>query len=142
MSAIKSEQEWRHKLKPQAYAVLRQKATEQPFSGIYNDFFDNGDYHCGACGQSVFSSNQKFASSCGWPSFEEALDGRVSLLADKSHNMERIEVVCSNCGSHLGHVFDDGPTQTGQRYCINSLSLNFQPKKTKILETIFTNNKI
>ena len=125
MLATKPDKEWREILNDEEYKILRQKATEVPFSGEYNDFFETGVYNCKACGQSIFSSSQKFASSCGWPSFESTLDKATFAIPDFSHEMERTEIICSHCGSHLGHLFNDGPTQTGQRYCINSLSLEF-----------------
>jgi peptide-methionine (R)-S-oxide reductase len=108
------------------YHILREKGTEPPFSGEYNVHFEEGVYTCGACHVPLFSSDQKFESGCGWPSFDKAIQGAVTYILDKSHGMIRTEIVCSNCGSHLGHVFNDGPTQTGQRYCVNSLSVKFK----------------
>ncbi len=125
----KSEAEWQAELTPQQYAVLRQAGTERPFSGEYVHNKADGVYRCAACGAALFSSDTKFESGSGWPSFWDMLeDGSVSLKQDASHGMVRTEVVCARCDSHLGHVFDDGPRETtGLRYCINSLSLDFEP---------------
>lgn len=126
----KTEAEWRQQLTPQQYSVLRQKATERPFTGEYVNTKAEGTYNCAACGQALFASNTKFESGTGWPSFWDVIEkGNVELIHDNSHGMRRTEVVCSRCGSHLGHVFDDGPSETtGLRYCINSVSLNLQKK--------------
>ena len=124
----KTEQEWREELSPERYNVLRQAGTEPPFSGEYTYSKDDGMFRCGACGNALFSSDSKFDSGTGWPSFTEpAVAEAVELKEDSSHFMRRTEVLCANCGSHLGHVFDDGPGPTGQRYCINSLSLDLEP---------------
>lgn len=122
----KSEAEWKEQLGSERYKILRQKGTEFPHSGKYNLHFDKGTYACGACGEPLFASDSKFNSSCGWPSFDDALPGKIEYVKDTSHGMIRTEILCANCGSHLGHVFDDGPTQTGQRYCVNSLSVDFK----------------
>jgi peptide-methionine (R)-S-oxide reductase len=122
----KTEAEWREQLTPEQYHVLRQQGTEYPFTGKYWNMKEDGTYTCAACGQELFRSDTKFDSGCGWPSFYDALEsGNVEARVDTSHGMERTEVVCSRCGGHLGHVFDDGPAPTGLRYCINSASLQF-----------------
>lgn len=123
-----SESEWREKLSEEQYRVLREKGTEAPHSGKYNLHFQNGEYRCAACNNQLFESNQKFESNCGWPSFDDAIDGSIEYVQDRSFGMLRTEILCANCGSHLGHVFDDGPTETGQRYCVNSASIDFEPK--------------
>ena len=124
-----SEDEWRRRLTPEQYRVLRGKGTEIPFTGklLFNK--EKGVYVCAACGAELFSSDTKYDSSCGWPSFYAALKDRVELHEDKSFGMVRIEVTCKRCGGHLGHVFDDGPEPTGKRFCINSVSLDFKPGK-------------
>ena len=127
----KTEEAWRRELSPMQYAVLREKGTERAFSGEYDHLFEAGTYACAACGLELFASDTKFDSGCGWPAFYAARAGdRVKLTADDSHGMHRVEVTCARCGGHLGHVFDDAPDKpTGQRYCINSVSLKFEPKK-------------
>lgn len=120
-----NEQEWREKLTPEQYKVLREKGTEAPFSGKLLHEDRDGMFKCAACGNPLFGSSAKFDSGTGWPSFDQALPGAVKEITDTSHGMVRTEVVCAQCGSHLGHVFDDGPTTTGQRYCLNSVCLDF-----------------
>ena len=122
----RNEDEWKEVLTPEQYDVLRQRGTEAPFTGELLKEGRDGMFHCAACGQALFSSDAKFDSGTGWPSFDEALPGAVEYVRDASHGMERNEVVCSKCKSHLGHVFDDGPTDTGKRYCVNSVCLGFE----------------
>ena len=125
----KTEAEWRKELTPMQYAVLREKATERPFSGEYEHEHRKGTYTCAGCGQTLFESDAKFDSGCGWPSFTApAADSHVDEERDVTHGMIRTEVLCSKCNGHLGHVFDDGPGPTGLRYCINSAALKLQPK--------------
>jgi peptide-methionine (R)-S-oxide reductase len=125
----KSDVYWRQKLDPEQYRVLREKGTEAPFTGILTDNFESGMYECAGCGTSLFSSDAKFHSDCGWPSFDRSIgqNKNVELREDLSHGMVRTEVLCRVCGGHLGHVFEDGPKETtGQRYCINSAALQFK----------------
>lgn len=121
----KTEQEWEEQLSPEEYKILRQKGTEFPHTGKYNLHFDDGVYKCKGCGQVLFESESKFKSNCGWPSFDNAIDGTIEYVKDTTHRMVRTEILCSNCGGHLGHVFDDGPTETGVRFCVNSASIDF-----------------
>jgi peptide-methionine (R)-S-oxide reductase len=121
----KSDDEWREELSPERYAVLREAATEAPFSGSLLDVDADGVFTCGGCGQRLFSAAQKFDSGCGWPSFDACAPGTIVELVDRSLFRERIEILCSKCGGHLGHVFNDGPTPTGLRYCVNSLAIDF-----------------
>jgi peptide-methionine (R)-S-oxide reductase len=127
----KSDAEWQQQLTPQQYAILRQKATERPFTGEYVHTKTAGTYQCAACGQPLFASDTKFESGTSWPSFWDVIEqGNVDLIEDTSHGMHRTEVVCGRCGSHLGHVFEDGPRETtGLRYCINSAALSLDAKK-------------
>ncbi len=125
---VKTEEEWREQLTPEQYEVLRRKGTERAGTGKYAYSKDDGMYRCAACGAALFSSDAKFESGTGWPSFTEpAVAENVELAPDRSLFMVRTEVKCRNCGSHLGHVFDDGPGPNGQRYCINSLALDLEP---------------
>lgn len=128
----KSEEEWQKELTPDQYMVLRQKGTERPWTGKFNEHFEPGTYSCAGCGNELFNSDTKFESHCGWPSFYEVLDkSKVREIRDTSHGMDRTEIVCAKCGGHLGHVFNDGPNPTGLRYCINSVSLEFEGDSTQ-----------
>ncbi len=123
----KTEDEWKEKLTPEQYEVLRKKGTEAPFVGQYVHNKDKGTYACAACGSQLFSSDTKFESGTGWPSFDKALPGAVEYHKDSEYGMERVEVTCAKCGGHLGHVFEDGPKETtGKRYCINSCALQLK----------------
>ena len=126
----KTETEWQTHLQeknaePGALQVTRHAATERPFTGKYNAHWADGSYHCICCGNKLFDSGTKFDAGCGWPSFSQAVPGAIKEVVDQSHGMRRVETVCAECGSHLGHVFEDGPTDTGLRYCMNSASLDF-----------------
>jgi peptide-methionine (R)-S-oxide reductase len=123
-----SEEEWKKTLTPEQYRVLRGKGTEMAFTGDYLHEKADGTYACAACGNPLFSSETKFDSGTGWPSFDDALPGATQTHQDTSHGMARTEIICARCGSHLGHVFDDGPTKTGKRYCINSVCLDLEQK--------------
>lgn len=124
---MKSEEEWKKELTPEQYHVLREKGTERPFTGKFYLNNESGIYVCAACGNELFTSDMKFDSGCGWPSFDREIPGgKIITHRDTTHGMIRTEIVCANCGSHLGHLFDDGPTDTGMRYCVNSVSLDFK----------------
>jgi methionine-R-sulfoxide reductase len=126
----RTEEEWKAALTPQQYHVLREKGTDAPFTGKFTYNKEKGTYYCAACGNELFTSDMKFDSSCGWPSFDKEIEGgKIKTQKDTSFGMVRTEILCGKCGSHLGHLFDDGPTVTGQRYCVNSTSLDFKKEK-------------
>ncbi|MGA9269319.1 MAG: peptide-methionine (R)-S-oxide reductase MsrB [Lutimonas sp.] len=123
---VKTEAEWKEVLTPEQYYILRQKGTDMPGDGGYTKHFKKGTYHCAACDAQLFESGTKYESHCGWPSFDDAIDGAVEYSVDRTHGMIRTEITCTKCGGHLGHVFDDGPKDTtGKRYCVNTTSLRF-----------------
>jgi peptide-methionine (R)-S-oxide reductase len=127
---VKTDAEWKQILDPEAFRVLRQSGTEYPGTGKYNLMDEPGKYYCKGCNTYLFSSDQKFGSSCGWPSFYDVQEGAIDYITDNTLGMRRVEVRCAKCGGHLGHVFEDGPRdKTGKRYCINSVALNFVPIK-------------
>jgi peptide-methionine (R)-S-oxide reductase len=129
---VRTEAEWKKILTPEQYHVLREKGTDAPFTGKLTYNKEKGYYNCAACGNELFTSDMKFESHCGWPSFDKELEGgRIKTVTDTSHGMVRTEILCAKCGSHLGHLFDDGPTKTGLRYCVNSTSLEFKASSPK-----------
>ncbi len=125
----KTDAEWKAQLDPMQYQVARQAATERPFTGKYWDHWEAGQYNCVGCGTPLFEADTKFDAGCGWPSYSASINSEVvERVVDRAHGMVRVEVRCNNCGSHLGHVFEDGPEPTGERFCINSAAINFAPK--------------
>ena len=123
-----TEEEWKKKLTPEEFHILREKGTERPFTGEYDKFYKEGTYKCAGCGTELFTSSSKYDSGCGWPAFYEAMPEKIQESADNSFGMTRVEITCENCGGHLGHVFNDGPEPSGLRYCVNSISLDFDSK--------------
>ena len=123
-----TEEEWKKKLTPEEFHILREKGTERPFTGEYDKFYKDGTYKCAGCGTELFTSSSKYDSGCGWPAFYEAMPEKIQESADNSFGMTRVEITCENCGGHLGHVFNDGPEPSGLRYCVNSISLDFDSK--------------
>lgn len=122
----KTDEEWKATLTPEQYFVLRQKGTDRPSDSGYTSHFEKGTYHCAACNLQLFESGSKFESHCGWPSFDDSIEGTVEYVLDKSHGMVRTEIICASCGGHLGHIFNDGPKETtGERYCVNTTSIKF-----------------
>ncbi len=127
----KTEEYWEKKLSKKEYDILRRGGTELPYTGKYNNHFEDGIYVCKGCGKPLYKSKSKFDSGCGWPSFDECIKNSIEYKKDFKIGVLRIEILCSNCGGHQGHVFNDGPTKTNQRYCVNSASIDFIPKKNK-----------
>ena len=125
-----TEEEWKKKLSPEEFHILREKGTERPFTGEYDKFYKEGTYKCAGCGTELFTSSSKYDSGCGWPAFYEAMPEKIQESSDNSFGMKRVEITCENCGGHLGHVFNDGPQPSGLRYCVNSLSLDFDSEHT------------
>jgi peptide-methionine (R)-S-oxide reductase len=123
----RSNEDWKKILSPEEYKIMREKGTENPFSGKYNTHFEKGVYLCKSCKQELYKSKSKFESGCGWPSYDSSLPDSIEYIKDTTHGMIRTEILCSTCGSHQGHVFEDGPTNSGKRYCVNSASIEFKP---------------
>ena len=122
----KADIDWKKELTDEQYRILRKKGTEMPHSGVYNLHFEKGTYCCAGCHEPLFESHTKFDAHCGWPSFDQSIEGKVGYVSDKTLGMIRTEIICKTCDGHLGHVFNDGPTKTGTRYCVNSVSLKFK----------------
>tara|TARA_B100002019_G_scaffold281809_1_gene286295 strand:- start:320 stop:736 length:417 start_codon:yes stop_codon:yes gene_type:complete len=127
----KSERDWKAQLSEEEFRILREKGTELPFTGKYNDHYQKGTYFCKGCGEALYRSESKFDSKCGWPSYDCAIKGSLEEIPDNSLGIIRTEIVCSKCGGHQGHVFNDGPTSTGLRYCVNSASISFKKSRIK-----------
>tara|TARA_B100000925_G_scaffold259764_1_gene215509 strand:- start:446 stop:850 length:405 start_codon:yes stop_codon:yes gene_type:complete len=127
----KTEEYWETKLSKKEYDILRRGGTELPYTGKYNNHFEDGIYVCKGCGKPLYKSKSKFDSGCGWPSFDECIENSIEYKKDYKIGVLRVEILCSNCGGHQGHVFNDGPTKTNQRYCVNSASIDFVPNKKK-----------
>ena len=127
----RTEEYWKKNLSKKEFQILRKGGTEYPYTGKYNNHFEYGVYVCKGCGKPLYKSKSKFDSGCGWPSFDECIKNSIEYKKDYKMGMLRIEILCSNCGGHQGHVFNDGPTKTNQRYCVNSASIDFIPKKNK-----------
>ncbi|MDB2702351.1 peptide-methionine (R)-S-oxide reductase MsrB [Flavobacteriaceae bacterium] len=123
----KTDAEWKAELSPEEYHILRKAGTERPFSGKFNNHQAQGTYVCKGCGEALYEATSKFDSGCGWPSYDKSIEGAIEYRKDSSLGMLRVEILCANCGGHQGHVFEDGPTATGQRYCVNSASIDFKP---------------
>ena len=129
---VKTDAEWRAKLTPEEYRILRRKGTERAFTGKFDHHFKDGTYTCKGCGTPLFLSDKKYNSGCGWPAFYQSINGTIDETHDTSHGMIRVEITCKKCGGHLGHIFDDGPNPTGIRYCVNSASMDFIPAAGKV----------
>ena len=125
----KTEEEWKQDLSPEEYRILREAGTEYPFTGKFNDHKEKGIYCCKGCGSPLYESTAKFDSGCGWPSYDKSITGAIEYRKETSLGMHRVEILCAQCGGHQGHVFEDGPTETGQRYCVNSASIDFTPSE-------------
>lgn len=125
----KTEEEWKQDLSPEEYRILREAGTEYPFTGKFNDHKEKGTYSCKGCGNPLYESEAKFDSECGWPSYDKSIIGAIEYHKDATLGMHRVEILCAQCGGHQGHIFEDGPTETGQRYCVNSASIDFTPSE-------------